>query len=257
MALRSAMIFTYLAAIVMGARAASLRSSSSLKADACSCLNWKKTYASTMVECGQANEYFLSTHKHATTSLERLSLYANLGGEFCDRFYMTLDDNFCVNVNMGEDDGEWCYVSRECTDATPVPGAALSWKQCSAQDQRRGDLAPTTLAAFASDNDLDLGLLHKMSYPVHKDHLWGDVEAYWGLGNGTADPMPFWVRNRMKKIADAGTPYSFDTAEDKHPPHRIVVGKSVYAVNPSGQDPQDPEHPGSWDKLECLTGCGQ
>jgi len=248
------MICTYLAAIVMGARAASLRSSSSLNADACPCLNWKKTYANKMVECGQTNEYFLYTHKHDSSAMDRLEMDSSLGPTFCDGFYKAIDDNSCVNFDIGADKGTWCYVSGECADATLVPGKALRWKNCSAHDHRLRDLTPTTLAAFVADNDLDLALVHKMSYPVHKDIMWRDVEAFWGLGGPKARRLPAQLRQEMQEIADAGTPYSFDTRIDKQPPHRIVMGKSVYAVNSLARDFQ---HPKTWNELVCLTGCDQ
>jgi len=222
----------------------------------CSCLNWKQTYKSSVTSCGQSNEFFFVTSLNAPyDSAQLAALKDGLGGEFCDNFFETLDNNICVNVNMGDDYGQWCYVSTACAQGTPVPGAAVSWKQCSAQDTRLRDFEPTNLATFAIDNDLDLGLLHKMSYPLHGGHLWGDVAAFWGLGGKSVNSMPAALREEMQEIADSGKPYSFDTAEDLHPPHRIVVGMTVYAVSPSPL--LSVQHPGSWNALTCVSGCDQ
>lgn len=259
MAPRSALIFLHLTAAVVGALPLHLhQSSASLKAESCTCQNWKQTYASKKAQCGQSNEFFLATGLHAPSPKVRSELGQKLGGEFCTRFFETLNTNVCVNVNMGnfgKDCGTWCYVSADCADATAVPSSAVSWKQCSATDLRLRDLAPTTLAIFARDHDLDLGLLHKMSYPLYGQHLWGDVEAFWGLGGKSASSLPADLRKEMQEIADSGTPHSFDTAEDNHPPHRIVVGMTVYAVYPSAHGSSN--HPGTWNELSCVTGCEQ
>jgi len=222
----------------------------------CSCLNWKQAYQRDATRCGLSNEFYFATSQHAPSSSAMLAtLKGMMGGEFCDRFYQTLDDNFCVNVNMGDDRGQWCYVSAACAEGTAVPGAALSWKQCGAQDTQLRDFTPTRLSAFAADNNLDLGLLHKMSYPLYQGHLWGDVEAFWGLGGKSASSMLPAVRQEIQAIVDSGKPYSFDTAEDNHPPHRIVVGRTVYAVSSSPTASMD--HPGSWNALTCVSGCDQ
>merc|ERR1712061_844952 len=96
---------------------------------------------------------------------------------------------------------------------------------------------PEDLTEVAESGKLDLGLLHKMSYPLYKDALWKDVAAFWQLPLTALKQVPKaleqyfpelsmlheWIRPRwsngfieerhrqvMKKMMDSGEPYSFD-----------------------------------------------
>jgi len=222
----------------------------------CSCLNWKQAYQSSKTTCGVSNEYYFLTEEHAledSAKLEHLNKYS--GQEFCHNFFETLDNDYCVNVNIGKDHGQWCYVSTACAQGAKVPTASVSWKQCNAQDTRLREYTPEELSIFALDNDLELGLLHKLSYPVYKGHVWKDVEAFWGWGSESVSLMPASLRREMQEIADSGKPFSFDTAENQHPPHRIVVGMTVYSVDYSPT--MDGDHPGTYCVLSCVSGCSQ
>lgn len=182
-----------------------------------------------------------------------------VGREFCTWFYEARNDNLCTNVNMGVDAGQWCYVSSECEAASGgrIWDTQFSWKTCSqTQDTRLREVLPPGLSQMAQAQDLDLGLLHKESYPLYEDGLWSTVEAFWGLGNSSVETMPAALRAEMQTIADSGVPHSFDTESDHHPPHRIVVGMTVYAVEfTAPQAELDIDHPGSWSALSCLRNC--
>jgi len=77
-----------------------------------------------------------------------------------------------VNVNLGTDDGEWCYVDSVCSS---INGGShtlegVSWKKSQhRQDKMLRDYSPKELADLAMTTNLDLGLLHKMSYPLSKE----------------------------------------------------------------------------------------
>jgi len=225
------------------------RSNSSLKASSCSCMNWKEVYASKLSVCGRANEFLPHPRLPETQQQFRKDVSA-MGPEFCDRFFTHLDNRKCVNMNMGPDRGQWCYVSQTCAQAEKVPLSAVSWKNCSAQDLLFRDATPIELAAYAHANNLDLGLLHKLSYPLYTEHMWSDVEMFWGFGSSPISSMPAELRQEMQQIVDSGKPYSFDTAADKHPPHRIVVGMTVYAVETVETSPST-----SRNELICVRGC--
>lgn len=225
----------------------------------CACKKWKATYASG-VTCGSNAELFLASGKTALHGPELAEYKKALGDEFCTRFYETLDDDYCVNVNMGTDEGGWCYVDSACSSLNGGAPAleGVSWKKCvKGQDKMLRDYSPEALAELATTAHLDLGLLHKMSYPLYKGHLWKDVSGFWNVpvtaltsvpqeaqqyfpspkvlqdfmaprwGDGSITPE---LRQEMQAIKDSGKPYSFDTDLDNHPPHVIVEGDKVYLV---------------------------
>jgi len=257
----SSRIALWLAAAALGAEAlapALLQAPQGRRGgDACECLQWRQVYRGARASCGAANEFRFFLNSTGAAAPERLFLARMLlGGEFCQRFYQALHGNVCVNVNQGADEGQWCYVAPACTalgGGAPLPSAQVNWKRCGAQDHGLRGYSPEQLAALAREQDLDLGLLHKESYPLFKGHLWREVQAFWGL-RGSVEDMPAALREEMQRIADSGEPHSFDTAEDNHPPHRIVVGRRVYAVGLSASP--DPAHPGTWCELSCLSACG-
>jgi len=87
----------------------------------CACRSWKRTYAEAGVQCGQANEFFFATGR---STLEKYLLKEHtgrLGPEFCTHFYEKIDDNYCINVNMGADRGQWCYVDAACPTSDTAP----------------------------------------------------------------------------------------------------------------------------------------
>lgn len=246
----------------------SVHSASSEDSKSCSCLNWKQTYAKNPRSCGMANEFFFVTQGKPQNGFQLAGLKSALGGEFCERFYETIDDNYCVNVNMGTDNGQWCFVDSKCHSLNGGERMAThSWKKCHAKgDKMLREYEPEQLASLAKSAKLDIGLLHKMSYPLHKKLQWKDVSSFWGvpvkaltvvpdgLPKGStlkglheflapkwgAPKLSHSQKREMQTIMDSGLPYSFDTDDDQHPPHVIVQGKKVYLVLGG---------------LVCLAGC--
>merc|ERR1712137_1154484 len=127
----------------------------------------------------------------------------------CKQFFEVLNFNKCVNLNVGKDRGQWCYVDGACTDlkdGEPVRGTKLSWKKCEkGPDDRLRDFPVRSLETIAIEHDVDLGLLHKMSYPLSKAGeapLFPQVEAFWGLGKESAENLPKSLSKEMRNIAE-------------------------------------------------------
>eukprot|EP00747_Dinoflagellata_sp_TGD_P169761 gnl/TRDRNA2_/TRDRNA2_199604_c0_seq1.p1 gnl/TRDRNA2_/TRDRNA2_199604_c0~~gnl/TRDRNA2_/TRDRNA2_199604_c0_seq1.p1 ORF type:complete len:286 (-),score=52.52 gnl/TRDRNA2_/TRDRNA2_199604_c0_seq1:139-996(-) len=247
----------------------------------CQCKKWKPTYQSDAVTCGKNVEFYFVNQKTEQDDATLESLRPYVGDEFCTRFYEAIDDDFCVNINMGLDQGQWCFVDSACTNLNGGGrvrnNEKVSWKKCARdKDKMLREYSPEELATLAETAHLDLGLLHKMSYPLLKGHLWKDVAAFWNLPVDVLDHMPEgletffpgpdgltalhqWIaprwgtgeghidiseelREEMQQIVDSGIPHSFDMDPDQHPPHMIVHGKQVFVV---------------LGKLICVAGCGK
>jgi len=267
-----------LAAAAVGRVAHALRSRASEQADACQCKNWKNSYEHLGARCGATNEFYFATKKHSLTGGEVDELYGHVGAEFCEYFYKRIDASFCVNINMGEDQGQWCFVDAACSSlngGAQVNGK-VSWKVCEPQqDSMLREYDPEALAKLAGAKQLDLGLLNKMSYPLSK-YRWKYVSSFWGADMDgltpaslpassfpgiTAESVKAVLKSRwgkkgrsidevmtddLKRIADSNVPTTFDTAKDQHPPHVIVQGKTVYAVFPNNPS-----------ILVCVHGCAK
>eukprot|EP00420_Gonyaulax_spinifera_P024563 CAMPEP_0197912282 /NCGR_PEP_ID=MMETSP1439-20131203/74468_1 /TAXON_ID=66791 /ORGANISM="Gonyaulax spinifera, Strain CCMP409" /LENGTH=260 /DNA_ID=CAMNT_0043534059 /DNA_START=70 /DNA_END=852 /DNA_ORIENTATION=- len=255
----SALIFAGCAAFATGDARSSFLGTPLIKTaktvpqvDLCKCDTWRSVYQERNVTCGSTNEFY-SVRQSSGLNGEELNLFRNnWGSQFCAGFYKRLQDNTCANINLGKDEGQWCYVSSGCKDlngGSVTPGARESWKKCGEKDAKLRNYTPEELAALAKTADLDLGMLHKMAYPLHEGHLWNEVASFWEGG----EPIPEKLEKEMQAIADSGKPYSFDTRSSKRSPHRIVVGKKVYAVEPTitlGQS-----SPGTQNTLACIKGC--
>lgn len=239
--------------------------------DACACRNWKQTYGSRAVRCGLTNEFYVGTGKSWLAVDEVHTAWDRIGPEFCTKFFETIDDDFCVNVNMGEDKGSWCFVDAACErlNGGARVNKQLSWKTCEREkDKMLRTYSPEALAQLAKQNDWDMGLLHKMSYPLQKPR-WRAVSNFW---NATVDSMgsvppglqqfnislpnlkvflkSHWgspgkaldddLRTEMQLLQESDEYASFDTERSHKPPHVIVKGEQVYLVLPD---------------LVCLSGC--
>jgi len=245
-----------LSSVVTGAQALNLVTSQRVQDTpaACTCQTWKSVY-SNGVHCGSSNEYYFNSMSAEPGTLEEVEDAFEM--PFCNLFYKKLSSNACVNMNLGEDIGQWCYVSPDCAQSTRVNSShPISWKTCDDGDLKLRDYTPVELAAFAKEQDLDLGLLHKLSYPLYTDGLFGDFESFFGLGNASSPELSEEKRQIIQNIVDTGKPTSFDTAADKAPPHRIVMGRTVYTVQAApmlslfyGM------HPGQWNALKCIANC--
>lgn len=233
----------------------SARLNASESPSSCTCLPWGSVYTTT--QCGTGYEFAFANSGNPPTDVATFTALAStLYSEFCANFYTQLPSNACVNMNMGADMGQWCYVSASCANLNGgrVVNSHVNSKVCTAgQDTMLRDSSPPELSQFSIANNLDMGLLHKMSYPLYQTALWGQVEAVWGMGNGSIGAIPAAILSDMSAIQTSGAPNSFDSAPDNHPPHRIVVGQTVYGVDPNPD--ADINHPGSWQVFSCLSHC--
>jgi hypothetical protein len=231
----------------------------------CSCLEWKDAYYHVPynLQCGSGFEFaFLDNQKEMPVQPILDAYNENLG--MCVLFFKRIEGNSCINVNMGYDYGQWCYVmSSECSElnggqvmeANPL----LSTKKCKqGEDRMLRDLSPKELSDKARQEDLDLGLLMKMSYVLWDHGTWDEVETFWGFGeksmNDFAKEYDGELLYKVKGIADDGIPYVYDVTENHHPPHRVTVGMTVYSVEPN-PNLGNLYHPGQWNVLKCLTNC--
>merc|ERR1719464_2570484 len=89
--------------------------------NACACKNWKQAYQSGDVKCGGGEESWQETNTsntslvHSSSSPPVYRLYNNTVKELlCTQFWEVLDSDRCVNLNVGEDKGTWCYVDSAC-----------------------------------------------------------------------------------------------------------------------------------------------
>jgi len=228
--------------------------------EACMCKNWKQAYASEGMSCGAGQEFFFKTGKSKPEPAKLEEAKQLIGQTICGNFYQKLDHSRCVNLNIGKDQGQWCYVDAACRTLNAgagVPGTQLSWKHCvPGQDSMLRDLSPEDLNTTSRGSDLELGLLHKMSYPLSKaweNKRFPEVQDFWGVGGGSPTSLPHWLQADMKKIADTARPYSFDNSLDERTPHTIVVGMKVYQVEDSPD--KDEARPGTWETLKCIQGC--
>jgi len=251
-----------------------LQAKSAARGDnACECRNWKQTYEGGVTKCGMANEFYTASGKSWLAADEVTEYWDKVGKAFCTDFFEKIDDNFCANVNMGEDRGSWCFVDAACSK---LNGGArltkkLAWKQCSpSEDRMLRSYSPEELQRLAKAHDYDMGFLHKMSYPMSK-RKWHSVSSLWNATYDSLAEVPeslqqfnislpnlkfflkgHWgkpdqhvfepLRTEMQRVIDGDKYMSFDTERHHAPPHVIVKGRKVYLVMPD---------------LVCLSGCDQ
>jgi len=164
----------------------------------CSCLSWTEAYASG-VQCGQGLE----------------------GGssEMCEGFFARMGNNYCASIVQGWapgswQGGTWCFVSSGCIELNggrPVT-QAVSWKVCQAgADISLRGMHPLNLYALSKAQNLDLGILTKMAYPVF-NKLWSETGS------------------REKVVAGSRTPVVFDTQSDHHGDKILVENGRVWTV---------------------------
>merc|ERR1711879_1065614 len=116
----------------------------SKKEDPCVCLNWKEVYHTKRVPCGSGSEFFFMTGETAPSEFLVAQSRAmsspfnkefsrkNRGQMFCREFFEKLDFNTCLNVNIGKDEGTWCYVDHRCkslNDGAKLLRSPISWKK--------------------------------------------------------------------------------------------------------------------------------
>jgi len=221
-------------------------------ADPCQCLSWRDVYAGHGLECGAGQELVWAGGPASKPSL---------GEEFCTRFYEKVSGNFCTQLYFSKQRTEqWCYVSSACTALNGGGAAgALKWKQCTpGRDTMLGEMTPEQVHKVAEAENMDPGLVLKMSYPVYEQGLrWLQVKRCIA-GDASADCAA------LEKVRAAGKPMIFDS-QDGHPPFGLVNGSLAVeshfspwfylTISKNFQDLW--KSPWKMNDYTCLDGCAQ
>lgn len=214
----------------------------------CECRTWKEVYKSGLT-CGKGKEF---AETSSNTPLIYKMITNSSQTKMCENFFKQLDTNRCVNLNVGKDEGTWCYVDAACGrlyGGMKVPSTEYSWKVCQGHDPQLRDYTPEELYEFSKKNDLLFGGVHRMAYPgmragdgklLNPDDF-GDDDGEFSLG---AD---------LKKYASGDTPIWFDTNKEGRLPTMIVKGTKIYKVRNSKV--HENHRPGTWTDLQCVRGC--
>jgi len=230
------------------------RKVSASKDDACQCLNWKETYASGLVQCGQGFEYtrFLgypvanySTPEdwlgQVQNQLMRDVLFSLMGQEFCTSFYEAFDDNKCARAAMDSSDTEWygkswCYVSSACSSAMSTSSPQVSAKFCQeGTDSLLSDMAPAELFKYGKHMGIPVPMYFvKVAYPLVRQFYWDDHAQH---------------EAEVAKLMASGRPVVVDET-DEHQDKIIIYGKAVYRV-----EPRDVQPFSNYVHLQCVENC--
>lgn len=224
------------------------------KKDACACKNWKQAYQSGDVKCGAGEEWWeensTNNESLAYAIPSKYGLYnTSMKEALCALFWEVLDSERCINRNVGEDEGTWCYVNSACEslDGGSKINDQISWKKCSTKDLKFSDYTPEELYNFSKTQDLGFGGLSKMSYPGSRV---GEQQI---MIENIQDGIPAWANLKLKELGHNNTPYWFDTNEKAKFPFVIVHGSKLYNVEKGSA--KDFNHPGTWASLNCTMGC--
>lgn len=223
-------------------------SASPHKYEVCDCLNWKTMYINGAIKCGYGKEIRNEANSSIQAMYEANNKFAR--EVTCGRFWFRLDSNRCANLNVGKDEGTWCYVDPACKSLNGGGKSQghLLWKKCSHNEPKLRDYAPEELHKISKQTDVWFGGLHKMSYPGSKAG-----ESQLANISDFKKEIPHWVTLKIKESGNSGKPYWFDTNANGNLPTVIVYGKKAYKVE-DGTD-QDVQHPGTWSILKCIVGC--
>lgn len=223
--------------------------------DPCACVNWKQAYRSGGARCGDGHELYAGT----SSGQARWKASMVLGLAYCMNFYEVLDDDFCVNVDQGNEPDawygrQWCYTSGECASASRANGTgSLRVKLCTeGKDELLRDRTPGTLFAMAEEG-LDVALLLRMAYPVEKRARWPlvrDALLNPSAVNLAADGPRRAEYRRLAELQASGRPVVLDS-NTSFPPFGLVRGATAYLVQLAKSDIERPF------AAECVAGCGQ
>jgi len=194
--------------------------------DPCRCLNWKRSYETGLVKCGEALELYWASKKTNMTRWQQWD-FSSLFSETCYTLFEKMDGNFCANMMWSApttewDGGGWCYVSRECEDLKgghPVSSVGLiwsternvSWKVCDLEmEPALRKLSPADLWAKAREwgtarSYIHFGGLLRWAYPILRPQLWAHVENTWWTPDAP---------EALQWAVQAGQPIVVDISED-------------------------------------------
>lgn len=233
-----------------------------LKPGDCNCLNWKKTYESNLVECGQGFE-FASIKKsyplrpedylHNDTwhlSFKRKKPAADF--DYCTRFYERLNDNACARVSteraLSHWQGQyWCYVSNACSVSVKnlfrvsfpfhnrtfeIANSGVRVKWCEkGVDKLLGDMPPEELMNYSQTMGLwSPGTVVKLAYPFERRWFYKDRASH---------------AKELKRMQKNDSPVAMNEI-DELAAKIIVKGDKLWRI---------PNVPLGYESLKCLNGC--
>mmetsp|Transcript_73935 Transcript_73935/g.208725 ORF Transcript_73935/g.208725 Transcript_73935/m.208725 type:complete len:245 (-) Transcript_73935:148-882(-) len=205
-------------------------------ADPCECQSWYDVYEKNGM-CGRSNEYFFASGIHQPAPEHVVGL-AGLWSAYCSDFFMRIDDNVCVNINIGTEYGQWCYVDAACEDLNGAQGKgritankALRWKQCtSGRDRMLRDYSIKDLVGFTQRHGIPLHLADHLAWPTFYHGQWKQVGEFFTPGSKFAERMEWELREELEAIVAYGKPVVFHQTSTLKPPHMIVEGKTRFNV---------------------------
>lgn len=231
----------------------------------CECMNWKDTYDSGAVQCGDGKEVF---EVNPSKTPQKYRVDTPMGKKkWCQIFFTKLDFNQCVNIGPGadgSDEGTWCYVSKECDTLRGGHKLAnVSWKLCrrsdpsSSQtkvhgDARLRDRTPEELSQLSQKYDLPLSYVTKMAYPGSRAGQPNSARLSEFTDQNGLPTVPTHLGQHRSQREELNW---VDTNDDGTLPTMIFSGKKLYKVDKKS-DRQE-LHPGTWAGLECLKGCDE
>lgn len=234
----------------------------SKKLDPCKCLNWKEVFASNKASCGMGLETFRQDLSGEDMGMPyRKSISGKWDDGLCNILYSRLNSTGCANANMGERDGQWCYVNSGCgklNEGWRVPGKDKKWstsvKFCTeGQDNFLKDMMPGHLSKFARDHEVDVGFLMKMAYPTVQGQKWEDVKKFWSKNR---DEMEIFPRARAEEIALTSAPVVWGSKSQQS--FGVTQGESAFQIDPTivARLTADlKEVPHKLTRMTCLSGC--
>lgn len=205
--------------------------------ETCRCLNWRDSYQSGHVECGQAFEFSRMKRDDYPPTAERYIQNAApgmmffykpmLNVHFCSSFFEKFDGTSCVRTSMDRDPvawygKSWCYVSDECDGSIKVPKTGASVKLCeTGKDTFLGDLDPEALIAYGRNmNFTTPGVMVKLAYPVVTRWFWNDRDEH---------------SAEFKEIRDSSVPTVIDL-ESEESNKIIVMGSKAWELDANSYD---------------------
>jgi len=161
---------------------------SRLATENCTCAKWKDAYNSIGFGCGSHLDIM---ENHNPFFGRILGMKNGQMSRLCTEFIFLLDDH-CMNVNVGDYSGQWCFVDSSCSSLNGGDRTGtMSWKKCKrAEDKTLMEYSPEELAELATATNQDFHVLHKMSYPVSTQHMWKDVSGFWNVSLSSLSSLP-------------------------------------------------------------------
>jgi len=227
------------------------------KEDNCECLNWYNVYKRLGAKCGDGHELSFAYKQGFVPWLAHLMYHR----EFCYDFYQRIDDNACMNILMTNEPGQWynnqwCYVPKECPQATPVNSSNIvGAKICEpGKDKLMRDYTPEQLTDMAKEFNLNIGHVMKMAYPTEWEARWPNVQALYRNDSAIAlAAVNQSVVSRLHYLQSTGAGYVLDS-DNQRAPFAVIRGGKTYMVEKDEANYME-GHPWTFTKWKCISNC--